>query len=85
MSNKQQTAVLELIKEMESLIDKPYINPKNALNDCIHLAYAKLKLEKQQRIADMGKMQIIEDVDCDGNVTFIFNPELYYNETYLKE
>ena len=50
MSNKKQTAISELIKEMESLIDKPYINPKNALNDCIHLAYAKLEMEHKQII-----------------------------------
>jgi hypothetical protein len=48
MSNKKTTVLQELIKEMESLIDKPYIDPKNALNDCIHLAYAKLELEKAQ-------------------------------------
>ena len=37
--------IKDLIKEMESLVDKPYINPKNALNDCINLAYSKLKID----------------------------------------
>jgi hypothetical protein len=41
------------------------------------------EMEKEQRIEDMKKMQIIDDVDFDGNVTFIFNNiEQYYKETY---
>jgi len=42
------------------------------------------EMDKMQRIEDMSKMQIISDVDFDGNVTFIFNPEQYYNETFNK-
>jgi hypothetical protein len=45
---KQKTAIQELIKEMESLLEQPYVNPKNALNDCINLAWAKLKKEQTQ-------------------------------------
>jgi hypothetical protein len=39
-------------------------------------------MEKKQRIQDMSKMQIISDVDFDGDVTFMFNPEQYYEEKY---
>ena len=28
------------------------------------------------------KMQVIRDVDCDMNVTFIFSPETYYNDNF---
>ena len=40
------------------------------------------QIDKEQRIQDMSKMQIISDVDFDGNVTFMFSPEQYYNKTY---
>jgi len=49
----------------------------------LHAKYQQaLEMEKQQRIQDMGKMQIINDVDPDGNVKFIFDPETYYKQTY---
>ena len=39
-------------------------------------------MHKEEMIQSCSKMQIIDDVDFDGNVTFIFDPEQYYNETY---
>jgi hypothetical protein len=68
---KKQTAVEQLINEMKSLLDQPYVNPKNALNDCINLAYNKLQMEKEQ----------IEEAYNDGAEEIHDNPE-YYNETY---
>jgi hypothetical protein len=62
---------------MESLkTNKPYVNPQNALRDCISLAYLKLSMEKEQ----------IVDAACEFMGT-TFDPnkgraELYYNETY---
>lgn len=41
-----------------------------------------IKMDKEQRIQDMAKMQIVKDVDCDDNVEFIFIPEDYYYNTY---
>lgn len=44
------TAVEELIKEMQQLKDtKLYQGSFKAIDDCIHLAYAKLELEKEQK------------------------------------
>jgi trans-2-enoyl-CoA reductase len=44
-------AVEELIKEMQQLKDtKLYQGSFKAIDDCIHLAYAKLELEKEQMI-----------------------------------
>jgi hypothetical protein len=40
------------------------------------------EMEKQQIIDACNKMQIIKDVDCDGNVKFFFEAEQYYNETF---
>jgi hypothetical protein len=73
----KQTAVQELIKEMESLHNsRSYINPKNALNDCIHLAYNKLTLEREQ----------IEEAFVDGSERgtkdIPFNCEQYFTQTY---
>ena len=45
------TAVEELIKEMEQLKDTKLCQGScKAIQDCIHLAYAKLELEEEQRI-----------------------------------
>jgi len=72
----KQTAIQELIDEMESLLEQPYVNPQNALNDCIHLAWAKLEKEKEQII----------DAHCDGqdikDTAGVPDDENYYNQTY---
>lgn len=39
-------------------------------------------MHKEEMIQSCDKMQIIDDVDFDGNVTFIFNPQKYYEQTY---
>jgi hypothetical protein len=76
-----QTAMQELIKEMESLkTNKPYVNPQNALRDCISLAYLKLSMEKEQitKAVDVGfeeGSKFPEDIKLN-------NAEEYYNETY---
>ena len=75
---KKQTAVEQLINEMKSLLNKPYVNPKNALNDCINLAHNKLQMEKEQ---------IIDAVNDSWNMAKHSNfadaqAEEYYNETY---
>ncbi len=41
-----------------------------------------LEKEKEQTVGFGNKMQIVQDVSCDGNITFCFNPEEYYNQTY---
>jgi hypothetical protein len=66
---KKQTAVEQLIHEMKSLLEQPYVNPKNALNDCINLAYNKLQMEKEQMIEAFV-------------VHYTGTAEQYYNETY---
>ncbi len=73
---KKQTAVKQLIHEMKSLLEQPYVNPKNALNDCINLAYNKLQIEKEQ-IEDAYDMGYLDY----QNLTHDSSQE-YYNETY---
>jgi hypothetical protein len=75
----KQTAVQELIVEMESLINKPYVNHKNALTDCINLAYNKLQMERDQ----------IQDAFYHGIAIDSFNvndkwteTEKYYKQTH---
>jgi hypothetical protein len=75
----KQTAMQELIKEMESLkTNKPYVNPQNALRDCISLAYLKLSMEKEQ---------IVDAVNDSWNMAKHLNfadaqAVQYYNETH---
>lgn len=73
MNEKKMTAVEWLYFELWK--QTGFSLPTNLLDN------AK-EMEKQQAIENMDKMQIIQDVDFDGNVTFIFNPEQYYKETY---
>lgn len=40
------------------------------------------QMEKEQMIEFGNKMQIVKDIDSDGNIEFAFNPEQFYNETY---
>jgi hypothetical protein len=48
MSNKKLTPIEELIQEMESLKStKLYDVSFKAIEDCIHLAWAKLEKEKE--------------------------------------
>ena len=77
----KQTAVEQLINEMESLLEQPYVNPKNALNDCINLAYNKIQMEKEQ-IEMACNQQEFEDIDGLGICETISKGQLYYNETY---
>lgn len=44
-----------------------------------------LEKEKQQIINFGNKCQIIKDVDFDGNVSFVFDPEQYYEQTFKNE
>jgi hypothetical protein len=74
---EKQTAMQELIKEMESLkTNKPYVNPQNALRDCISLAYLKLGMEKEQMI------QFGESVCQDGFEEWV---EDEFNKKYGKK
>jgi hypothetical protein len=66
---------------MESLLEQPYVNPKNALNDCINLAYNKIQMEKEQ-IEMACNQQEFEDIDGLGICETISKGEQYYNETY---
>jgi hypothetical protein len=80
MENKQ-TAVNFLIKEFSDILGPLETKPMQDLLLMDAIKKAK-QIDKEQRIQDMSKMQIISDVDFDGDVTFMFNPKEYYNETY---
>jgi hypothetical protein len=75
----KQTAVDWLQNELWSNYEFKSSKQKREFIEKIEQAKA---MEREQRIQDMSKMQIISDVDFDGNVTFMFSPEQYYNERY---
>ena len=72
MDNKKQTAIEWLFEQFNNQ-DIPFGS---------HLFKEAKELEKQQMIEFGNKMQIIDDVDFDGFVTFFYEPEDYYNKTY---
>jgi hypothetical protein len=76
MSNNKQTAVDFIFSQLPD----EYTATRQGFE-----VYTQAKaIDKEQRIQDMSKMQIISDVDFDGDVTFMFNPKKYYAETYGK-
>ena len=78
----KQTAVEWLVKKIhEKLPSYELLNFDQKFYFSELVKQAK-EMEKEQRIQDMSKMQIISDVDFDGNVTFMFSAKDYYNETY---
>jgi hypothetical protein len=74
----KQTAV-------EWLVEKLQESGISLMTDEFEMIQQAKQIDKEQRIQDMSKMQIISDVDFDGDVTFMFNPKEYYNETYGKK
>lgn len=58
----------------------------NALKtDSVDLIEQAYKIERQEMIEMANKMQMIRDVDSDGNVFYVFNAVDYYEQTYGKE
>lgn len=79
MSEKKQTAIQWLEDNMPDL--SMYIPLGVSIQ--LHARFQQAKeMHQKQSIEDMNKMQIIQDVDFDGNVTFVFNPKQYYQENY---
>ena len=74
MENKKQTAIEWLFEQFNNQ-DIPFGS---------YLFKEAKELEKQKMIEFGNKMQIIDDVDFDGFVTFFYEPEDYYNKTYNK-
>ena len=78
MSNNKQSSVDWLITELNR-IQELYYGQSIIPIEVITKAKA---MHKEEMIKNCAKMQIIDDVDFDGNVTFIFDPEKNYNETF---
>ena len=78
---KQQTALQEVYKKFDEF-------PMTEQGDDAFLHWLGinrnklLEKEKQQIIEFGNKMQIVSDVDHDGNVKFCFNPETHYQQTF---
>ena len=75
--NKSQ----KFINDNDSKEDKYY---RSGLREAIEVAKNLIPTEKNKMIEFGNKMQIIDDVDFDGFVTFFYEPEDYYNKTYNK-
>ena len=73
---KNKTALAELIDS----IDKSEILDTFTKRMFIAFCVNQLPKEKQDLIDFGNKMQMVSDVDFDGNITFMFNAEEYFNE-----
>ena len=76
-----QTVIQELIQEMEELReDNIYPESFKAIDECIHLCYSKLEIEKELII------KAHFDGQCDETEGYpIEIAEQYYNETFKSE
>ena len=75
-SKMEQTAIQELIAELKVLKQtKVLMHSLNAIDDCIHLAYAKLEMEKKQIIMSLEYGSGLE-------IFHEYDGEQYYNETF---
>ena len=79
MSNNKQSSVDILCQKLANKLGLQAIT--FYIDHQEEIAEAKA-MHKEEMIQNCAKMQIIDDVDFDGNVTFIFDPEQYYEQTY---
>jgi hypothetical protein len=87
IENKQQTAVgyySNKIGRLTSDLVTGKITGKQFVMLEIKLLDTAKKMDREQRLQDMSKMQIISDVSFDGDVEFMFKPIEYYAEKYGK-
>ena len=57
-------------------------NESILVKDIIRKAVLKLEKEKEQMIVFGKKMQLVQHVSYDDDITYCFEPEEYYNQTY---
>lgn len=84
----KQTAIQELISEMEQLKKtKLYTGSFKAIEDCLCLAYAKLEKEEEQIVDAITQYQIKHNkiYSEQGILNVVDNAIQYYNETFKKQ
>jgi hypothetical protein len=81
-----KTAMQELIDEMDiikgQLWQEGLKDKSTMISDMIKKAVDKLEKEKEQMIVFGKKMQLVQHVSYDDDITYCFEPEEYYNQTY---
>lgn len=82
MRNNKQSSVDLLFKNMFELTTTLIPEGKTRYELMVESYEQAKAMHKEEMIKNCAKMQIIDDVDFDGNVTFIFDPEKNYNETF---
>lgn len=88
MSNKIETPLQRLIAELnksKSNLDGNCKESKTEIEtlECVILKAESLLPYEREVIENFGsKMQIISDVDFDGNVTFALDPKESFNQTF---
>ena len=80
----QQTAMQILRAELEDRMNRAvFANEFNAYKNIYNLIDTELlAIEKQQIIDFANKMQLVRDVNEDGDVLFAFDPENKFNQTF---
>ncbi len=87
-TEKKMTAVSYLRHEFEKLLawQEGHHEAKTyTMNEFCNALERAIAMEREQMIEMGNKMQLIADVDLDGNVKFAFNPTDYYNEKFGDE
>ena len=84
----KQTAVQELISEMEQLKEtKLYTGSFKAIEDCLCLAYVKLEKEEEQIVDAITQYQIKHNkiYSEQGILNVVDNAIQYYTETFKQQ
>jgi hypothetical protein len=74
MTNKKQTAIDYIFSELPD----EYKTTKHGFQ----VYQIAKQIDREQRLQDMLMMQLIKDVNFDGDVTFIFKPLEYLKQHY---
>jgi hypothetical protein len=73
---------LDYMKEYNMILVKEGIEPNLLISMLQHKAEKLLEKEKEQMIVFGKKMQLVQHVSYDDDITYCFEPEEYYNQTY---
>jgi hypothetical protein len=88
---KEKTALTQLIEKLQQqkrILKESFEHGKwnddrcSEIDNSIEIAQSLLPIEKQQIVDFANKCQLIEDIDCDGNVTFVYKPEDKFKEQF---
>jgi hypothetical protein len=85
MITAMQMMLDDLISKRETYENASMYHSVATLETSIELAEYLLEKEKEQMIVFGKKMQLVQHVSYDDDITYCFEPEEYFNKTYKNQ